>query len=110
MKACYLCQMRSIWALVVACLVAVTGMHPETWDRSRNEENQKVSPAPALPVLAGRRETHRVPELTAPVATVPVVASLDAPCISALVLLRTARVVPHAAPLSSCSARGPPLG
>gem|GEM_PF-4186718 len=105
--------MRSIWAIVVACLVAATGMRPPEisfQDRSRNEEKQKCSPSHALRVLAGRRATHRAPELTAPVATVPVVASLDAPRIGALVLLRTARVVPRVAPLSSRSSRGPPLG
>ncbi len=110
MKAWYHEQMRWFWTLVVTALVAVTGVRPPEPSFSDHSDHQKLSPESVLPVLAGRRESHRPPQLDPPVATVPVAASLAGPQVCALAIVRAARAVPPSAPLSARSSRGPPLG
>jgi hypothetical protein len=102
--------MRSIWAVVVACLVAVAGVRPaERVTRDRNDDRGATlaSATAARPVLARRDPDHR-PELQLPAATLPELATLAPPRVAIDLVLHAARVAWISAPRTPRSSRGPP--
>jgi hypothetical protein len=103
--------MRWIWAIVIACLVAATGVRPiELTPRTSDESTQLASAPAALPVMSGRRAHAHARVLHLPVATAPEVPALDVPRIAVLVVLRDAHSASSTITVSSRSSRGPPLG
>jgi hypothetical protein len=104
-------EMRWIWAVVIACLVAATGVRPiELTPRTADESTKLASSPAALPVMAGRREHTRAPMLHVPVGAMPEVPALDTPRVAVLVVLRDAHTASSTIEFSSRSSRGPPLG
>lgn len=104
-------KMRWIWAVVIACLVAATGMRPiELTPRTADESSKLASSPAALAVMAGRREHSRAPILHPTVGTLPEVPALDVPRVAVLVVLRDAHAASSTIEVSSRSSRGPPLG
>jgi len=103
--------MRWIWAVVIACLVAATGVRPIELAPRTSDQSSKLAAAPAaLPVMAGRRDHSRTPTLHIPVGAVPAVPALDMPRVAVLVVLRDAHAASSTIWFSSRSSRGPPLG
>ena len=102
-------EMRWIWAIVIACLVAATGVRPIELTPRTADESLAASPA-ALPVIAGRRAHAHAPLQHLPVATIPAVPALDVPRVAVLVVLRDAHPASSTIEFSSRSSRGPPLG
>ncbi|MEO8843509.1 MAG: hypothetical protein ABI591_19420 [Kofleriaceae bacterium] len=103
--------MRWIWSVVIACLVAATGMRPiEPTPRTSDQSSELASSPAALPVVAGRRADSHLPVLHLPVATVPEVPALDVPRVAVLVVLRDAHPASSTIEASTRSSRGPPLG
>jgi hypothetical protein len=104
-------EMRWIWAVVIACLVAATGVRPiELTPRTSDESSKLASSPTALAVMAGRRAHARAPLQHLPVATIPEVPALDVPRAAVLVVLRDAHAASPTIEFSSRSSRGPPLG
>ena len=103
--------MRWIWGLVIACLVAATGVRPiELTPRSSDEIAKLVRSPAALPVMAGRRAAAHNPKLHLPLAALPDLPALAVPRQSVFVALRDGHTSLHAIWISSRSARGPPVG
>jgi hypothetical protein len=104
-------KMRWIWAVVIACLVAATGVRPiELAPRTADESTSLAASPTALPVMAGRRMHARASLLHLPVGAVPEVPALDVPRVAVLVVLRDAHLASSTIELTSRSSRGPPLG
>ena len=102
--------MRWIWGLVIACLVAATGVRPiELTPRTSDEVAKLVRSPAALPVMAGRRTSSHDPKLHLPLAVLADVPALAVPKQSVLVALRDAHASSHAIWISSRSSRGPPV-
>ncbi|HET9987826.1 MAG TPA: hypothetical protein VFQ65_04885 [Kofleriaceae bacterium] len=101
--------MRSIWAVVVACLVAVAGVRPiERTALDRDRGVTLTSAHPALPVLARRDRDHR-PDLQLPPATLPALVGTSPPPLALELELHAARVAAITAPRLPRSSRGPPF-
>jgi hypothetical protein len=103
--------MRWIWSVVIACLVAATGLRPiELTPRTADESTKLAATPAALPVMAGRRDHSRTPGLHSPVGAVPEVPAFDVPRVAVLVVLRDAHTASSTIEFSSRSSRGPPIG
>jgi predicted RNase H-like nuclease len=102
--------MRSIWAVVVACLVAVAGVRPierAAHDRNHDRGARLVAANAARAVLARRDRDHR-PELQLPAATLPELAVAAPPRVAIDLVLHAARVAWVSGPRTPRSSRGPP--
>jgi hypothetical protein len=102
--------MRSVWVVVVACLVAVAGVRPverARVDREHDHGSTLARANAALPVLA-RRDRDQRPDLQLPVATVPPVAKSVPPRVAIVLVLHAARIAAVSAPRTPRSSRGPP--
>lgn len=102
--------MRSIWAVVVACLVAVAGVRSAPSQRTAFERDhgaKLVQAHAALPVLA-RRDRDSRPDLQLPAATLPELLAPVPPRISIELVLHAARVAAVSTPRLPRSSRGPP--
>jgi predicted RNase H-like nuclease len=102
--------MRSIWAVVVACLVAVAGVRPierAAHDRNRDHGARLVAANTARAVLARRDRDHR-PDLQLPAAMLPELAAAAPPRVAIDLVLQAARVASVSAPRTPRSSRGPP--
>ena len=102
--------MRSIWAVVVACLVAVAGVRPvelAAHDRDGDRGTSLVQATAARAVLARRERDHR-PDLQLPAATLPDLTPAVPPRVAIDLVLHAARVATVSAPPTPRSSRGPP--
>jgi hypothetical protein len=102
--------MRSIWAVVVACLVAAAGVRPVervTRDHDRDRGATLASATAARAVLARRDRDHR-PDLQLPAATLPELAVAAPPRVAIDLVLHATRVAWISAPRTPRSSRGPP--
>jgi len=100
--------MRSIWAVVVACLVAVAGVRPaERTALDRDHVSKLVRAHAALPVLA-RRDRDRRPDLQLPAAMLPEPTSSVRSAVSVEFVLHAARVAAASPVRTPRSSRGPP--
>lgn len=101
-------RMRSIWAVVVACLVAVAGVRPIQRSKPDHDRGTTLAPASAgRPVLARRDRDHH-PDLQLPAATLPDLVGALPPPLAIDLVLHAARVAAISAPRTPRSSRGPP--
>jgi len=100
--------MRSIWAVVVACLVAVAGVRPIERTALDRDHIAKLAQAhTALPVVGRRDRDHR-PDLQLPAATLPEPLAATPLRVSIDFELHAARIAAVSAPRTPRSSRGPP--
>lgn len=100
--------MRSIWALVVTCLVAVASVRPAQRAALDRDHIATLAQAhAALPALA-RRDRDRQPDLQLPAAILPQAASIAPPTVSIEVVVGAARVAAVSPARTPRSSRGPP--
>jgi len=100
--------MRSIWAVVVACLVAVAGVRPIQKTALDRDHIAKLAQAHAgLPVLARRDRDHR-PDVQLPAATLPELLAASPARASIEIDVHAALIAAVSAPRTSRSSRGPP--
>ena len=102
--------MRSIWAVVVACLVAVAGVRPvERITRDRNADHgATLAAATAARAILARRDGDHRPDLQLPAATLPDLGAPPPPRVAIDLVLHAARVAWVSAPRTPRSSRGPP--
>ena len=100
--------MRSIWAVVVACLVAVAGVRPIEKTSLDSDHIAKLARAhAALPVMSRRDRDHR-PDVQLPAATLPEPLAATPPRASIELELHAARIAAVSATRTPRSSRGPP--
>ncbi|MEO6772578.1 MAG: hypothetical protein ABI467_06085 [Kofleriaceae bacterium] len=105
--------MRSICAVIVACLVAVAGVRPidaAQLERAQRDRSATFAPADAaLAVLARRDRGHgQGADVQLPIATLPVVAGLAPLRLTIELELEAPRSFAVTAPPTPRSSRGPP--
>ncbi len=102
--------MRWIWSLVIACLLAATGVRQAELTPRSDDQSTRVAASPkVLAVLVGRRDQRHAPHLHLPWVVAPEVLALDVPRVAVLVILRDAHPASPTITVSTCSARGPPI-
>lgn len=100
--------MRSIWAVVVTCLVAVASVRPtERTALDRDHVATLAQAHAALPVLA-RRDRDRHPDVQLPTAMLPELATWAPPVVTIEVVFHAARVAAASPVPTPRSSRGPP--
>ena len=101
-------NMRWIWALAVACLVAAAPVRPAPTRDGNRATTLEVAPQ-ALPIAGQRRELGGSPELRLPAATLATSLSIAPPRVFALVTTPAPPHVPYLESFSPRSSRGPPV-
>ena len=102
--------MRSVWAVVVACLVAVAGVRPiERIDRD-HDRGATWAPANAARAVLARRDRDRRPDLQLPVAALPDLVEAVPPQVAIELVLHAARGAAVSVTRTPRTSRGPPLG
>ena len=99
-------RMRSIWAVVVACLVAVAGVRPIQRSKLDHDHGTTLAPASAARPVLARRDRYQ--DLQLPPATLPDLVGAPPPSFSIDLVLHAARVAAIIAPRTPRSSRGPP--